>query len=469
MNEAVSFIRRRAALAFGIFVFVFALPAFADDDLIFDFGSAHKFLGLGVQLWPGTDHQEERDALLRDLRVKYIRVGFTTKLPDEQLKDHMSVNEILSAITRSEDDGQRSIFSQFHAELAQLHVTAHFVFWQVPSVWCINTEGIDGNRQRVSPDHIQDYANWIVANLLYAKRFHLLPVAVEMINEPDGATTTQFTPEQYDALLVTLRWTLDGRGLNSIGIEGPGVSTASTVEAYAQVLERTGHISLLNQISWHDYDTAKRPEPAGFAGIPLDLLAHAHGLPITITEFNSQSPQWDRLPYDSGPRTRGPNNAADSPDFAVSVAGEALKLIADGANSLFYWQAEDPSFTQDAFGLLNTDGQRKPAASALQMFSGLAQPNSDVTGPQHVSFGLSAVCFRSERGLLFVGANLSTTLRRINAQILNVPAPARIASGRRFDAHGLNPLKNPASAAALDGSAISLELPARSVIALLLR
>jgi hypothetical protein len=466
VNDVVSFARSAGIAA--ILTCILINYAVADDNLVFDFRSPRKFSGLGVQLWPATTHGAERDALLRDLHVKLVRIGFTSKVTDEQLKNHMSVAEISSAITKAADADDTTVYSQLHDEINQQHLRLDFVFWQVPTIWCINGGDSEISRMRINPDNIQDYANWIVAHLLYAKRLRLLPSTVELINEPDSASGTQLSPEQYDALVFAARATLDKHGLASVGIEGPGVGSASTVQAYTQVLERTGHISLLKQLSWHDMDTARRPEPAGF-GAPLELLAKARQLPIAITEFSSESPQWDRSPYDSGPRTRTENNAADSPDFAVSVVAEAIKLVGDGANSMSYWHAEDSAFTQDAFGLLNEEGQRKPAAAALQMFSERIPLHCDVASQKQVTFGLASVCLRSERNWVLATANLSQEARKIDASFLNAPPPTKVASVRRFDSHGPAPQVVPASTVALDGSNISFDLPARSVTVLVLR
>jgi hypothetical protein len=467
VNEVVSFCRCAGVIAFLAYILI--SRAVADENLTFDFGSPRKFYGLGVQLWPATGHQAERDALLRDLHVRYVRVGINSKVADEQVKNHMSVAEISSAITKAADADETNVYAQLHDEVSQLHLNLDFVFWQVPSPWCITSGDNEFSHARINPDNIQDFANWITAHLLYAKRLRLLPSMIEMIHEPDGSNGTQFSPEQYDALLFAVRSTLDRNGLSTVGIEGPGVGSASTVEAYTQVLERTRHISLLSQLSWHDLDTVRRPEPAGFAGVPLRLLADAHQLPIEITEFSSESPQWDREPYDAGPRTRSDNNASNSSDFGVSVVAEAIKLIADGANSLSYWQAEDPPWTQDAFGLLNENGDRKPVAVALQMFSELIPSQCYVASPKQVTFGLSSVCLRSDRGLVLAAANLSQEFIKIDARIMNALLPARVASARRFDSHGPIAQTVPASTIALDGPNVRFDLPARSVVVVFLR
>ena len=96
MYDVVSFARSAGIAA--LFTCIVVLPAVAQEDLVFDFSSPRKFAGLGIQLWAVTDHQTERDALLHDLHARFVRVGFTTNLMDEQLKNHMSVAALLAAI-----------------------------------------------------------------------------------------------------------------------------------------------------------------------------------------------------------------------------------------------------------------------------------------------------------------------------------------------------------------------------------
>jgi hypothetical protein len=407
----------------------------AQDRLHFSFNNAHQFTGFGLQLWPQTDHREERDALIRDLNVSWVRFSVTPEIPEDQLKVHMSVNEILSVIAKHEDQQQADMLRRFQQELGALKVQNHFVFWQMPPPWCVSVHGSEGKeRTHVDPNHIQDYSNWIVAHLLYLKRFGITPVAVELINEPDGASNTNYTPEEYDSLLCNVKANFEEHAIKT-GIEGPGVSTGFTTGAYLQELERTGHISILQQLSWHDYDTTKRPEPAGFAGVPLNLLSQAHGLPIVVTEFTSESPRWSRSPYDAGPEARSENNATSSADFGVSVAGETLKLIADGANQVSFWQAEDPSWSHDAFGLLDATGQRKPVASALQSFLQPLSKDVRVARPDRSLFGFAGAAFQTSKTLVVALANLTSTTRTLQIDFDSV-VPGKVSVIHGFDANG---------------------------------
>src|SRR5260221_2876776 len=434
----------------------------AQDRITFHFKAAHQFSGFGVQVWPRTDHRAERDALIRYLNVRWVRFSITPEIREDQLKDNMSVSEILNVITGHEDQQQAEMMQQFQQEIGALKVVSQLVFWQMPPPWCVSVHGSDGReRIHVEPGHIQDFSNWIVAHLLYIKRFWIASAAVELINEPDGASNTNYTSEEYDSLLCSVKANFEDHGIKA-GIEGPGVSTGFTTGAYLQELERTGHISILQELSWHDYDTTKRPEPAGFAGVPLNLLSQVHGLPIVVTEFISESPRWSRAPYDSGPEARSENNAANSADFGVSVAGEALKLIADGASQGSFWQAEDPSWTNGSFGLLDETGQRKPVASALQSFLPLLPNDVRAAGPVQSLFGFAGAAFQTSKTVIVALANLTSTTRNLQVDFDGAPA-GRISSIRGFDASG--PINDKAShQAKYSGGVLYVELTPRTVL-----
>jgi hypothetical protein len=433
----------------------------AQDRIRFNLKAAHVFNGFGLQVWPQTDHRAERDALIRDLNVRWVRFSVTPEVPEDQLKSHMSITEILNVIIKHEDQQQSEMLRQFQEELGALRVQSHLVFWQMPPPWCVSVHGSDGQeRTHVEPGHIQDFSNWVVAHLLYLKRFGITPAAVEMINEPDGASNTNYTPEEYDSLLCSVKASFDEHGLKT-GIEGPGVGTGFTTGAYLEELERTGHISLLQQLSWHDYDTTKRPEPAGFAGVPLGLLSQAHGLPIAVTEFTSESPRWGKPPYDAGPETRSENNATNAVDFGISVAGEALKLIADGASQISFWQAEDPSWTHDAFGLLDETGNRKPVATALQSFLQLLPKDVQAIGPDKNVFGFAGVTFRTSKMAVVVLANLTATTRIIQLEFDGGTLPGKVSSVRGFDANGSTKFGHQVK---YSGGVLSVELGPRTVL-----
>ena len=66
-------------------------------------------------------------------------------------------------------------------------------------------------------------------------------------------------------------------------------------------------------------------------------------------------------------------------------------------------------------------------------------------------------------------ANLSQETRKIDARMLNTLLPAKVTLASQFDSHGPTPQAVPTSIIALNGTNVSFDVPARSVMVLLLR
>ena len=66
----------------------------APDQIVFDFDQAHHFAGLGAHIWLNPTQQAARDAVYRDLHMRFLRASVYPKGPESQFQDHMSVEEI---------------------------------------------------------------------------------------------------------------------------------------------------------------------------------------------------------------------------------------------------------------------------------------------------------------------------------------------------------------------------------------
>jgi hypothetical protein len=373
----------------------------ADETVVFDFAHTHVFKGFGVHAWIGSPHYRERDALLRALNARFVRASLPGLVPPEQLPAHAGVDDISGLIARNRSAATDAAVERFRDELRSLNIRLHLIFWDVPAPW--RAEG-GGGHLAVS-EHVADYANWLVAHLLYATQMGLAPVAVELTNEPNGVWNTQFTPAQYDRLVADTRAAMDRAGLQGLQIEGPGVSNRPG--DFLRELTRTGHVSLLGAISYHEYDTKSGAEPAGLRAL-APSLSGLHDPDINVTEFSSDAPKWHLPPYAAGADHRG-NPASGSRDFAVSVVGEALQLIADGAEELMFWQLEDLSWQKGRTGLLDIEGRVKPAAQALSAVFGLVHPGSEVARSSHLSAETPFVAFLNQNQVTVCAANLSDT------------------------------------------------------------
>jgi len=369
------------------------------------------FRGLGVQIWPATQHRERRDALLRTLQARYVRVNIGATIADDELADHESVRELLAAMEKHQDAHEQQIRRSFRDEMNALGITLDFVYWQMPRKWSKEFGVYRGQVQwRCVAAHLADYANLIAANLLYAATIGFHPQTIELSNEPDGSWNTFYTPAQYDELLVLTRRVMDAHGLTNIGIEGPGTSMVAHLQFYLATLERTGDLRLLSRLSVHEYDREKLPVVAGLSGLHDVLRRRPEPLPVVVTEFGSFRPEWDRPPYDAGPGQRsGTRNAADSNAYAVSVVGEALALIADGAPIIFMWQLEDEPWGNDSLGLLDLAGRARPVARALGTVFSRVRPGATIIRHARPHPGVIAVTFATATDVTIGLANVSST------------------------------------------------------------
>jgi hypothetical protein len=252
----------------------------------------------------------------------------------------------------------------------------------------------------------------------------IVPEDVELTNEPNGIWNTQFTPEQYDQLVVLTRAGLDQVGLKDFRIEGPG--TSNRPGDFMRALIRTGHVNLLGAYSFHEYDTRSGVEPSGLSVIEPSV-GGAPERPITITEFSSSNPRWSkpaRLP-DGKSDTRP---WSDVPDFAISVAGEALQLIADGSSEILVWHLEDLPCQTGRTGLLNGSGKPKAVADALISLFGLILPGSRVA---HTIFAIEkvpVVAFLNGSELTICAVNLTQFDIRFSIQVFGILRPTSISN-----------------------------------------
>src|SRR5271165_1876047 len=296
--------------------------AAAQESLIVDAGSTHLYRGFGVNLFVPSPHRDARDALLRDLRIRFVRVSVFHRLADEQLSGQPSVAELAARIAADQDAAELARLAQFRDEMRRLDIDIHLVFRKLPEPWSISTGTRNGRDQRrVDPAHIGDFARWIPAQLVVAGRSGIVPKAIELMGEPDGPWNTQFTPDQYDALVAQTRAAMDATGLRGIGIEGPGTSEVGAARPYLEALIRSGHLRLLADVSVHDYDSRARPDPSGLAPLPPALRRGLDGQPLFVTEFSDNSPRWNQPPFDASPLQQGGSRPASmSPDYGVAIA-----------------------------------------------------------------------------------------------------------------------------------------------------
>ena len=421
---------RCVAIAFALGApFVPAHAALPTETVIIDAARGRKFDGFGVNLFLAPGSTDARDALMRDLRTRFAEINLFRKLPDAAVIEPQTAAALAGCLIATEGDDEAKHVDAFRAEMAALGIAIHLVYRKYPEPWIERSGTANGHADwRLVPEHIPDLARWIAAELLWAAHHGIAPAAIEIAGEPDGTWNALVTPAEYDRLLVATRAEMDAAGLHAIGIEGPGTSKIWTAPPYLEALQRAGHLRMLSAITLHDYDMIRAPPPAGLTTLPPDARAGLGNLPLAVTEFGVLGARWSQPPFDAGPERRGGRHPATaSVDYGVATAAEALRLISDGAASIYAWELEDHAWEDLSMGLLDLRGQRRPAAAALQTFLGLLAPGSTAVPAQGAGPGLGAAGFQTPDGPLFVFANLGPAPRSIVLRIANfTPAPSRL-------------------------------------------
>ncbi len=425
-----------------ICVLTMARVAAAEELVTFDLARTHAFSGFGVSTWIASPHNPQRDALLRALNARFVRASLPGLIPDNQLPDHASVADIVALIQRNDNAGTNAGMRQFGGELQGLNIRLHIIFWGIPGPWLRS----NGTYHYAVTEHLADYANYITGNLLYVKAMGIAPEDVELTNEPNGVWNTQFTPAQYDQLVTLTRAAMNKAGLADWKMEGPG--TSNRPADFMQELCRTGHIKLLGNYSFHEYDTRDGHEPAGLRVINPSM-DDAPPKTVAITEFSSADPKFS-------PGPGAPDNSYN-PDFGVSVTGEALQLISDGAGEILVWHLEDLPWMTGQTGLLGRDGRPKPVADALVSVFGLIMPGAAAARPLHPLPEIPLVAFKSGATLTICAVNMRSAPADI---LLHLPAAGRPGETRFFSG-----VSGPAPRLVPAAGGFLLRLPARTAFA----
>lgn len=396
-----------ALLGLALVVTALARPAAADADgagvptsgaaagertvsTTYDFDDAHAFTGLGSNVWATSENAAARDRVLGELNMRSVRLGSGRPVvpPDRLAAAGDSVDGILGLFRELVLPATRTNSERLAAVLNERGITHHLVVWAMPAPWAIvETTGCPDNATKcvyANSDRIGEFANYVTAEVLFALELGLPVELIEIGNEPDGYWNTLFTPEQYAETVRVARATLDAHGLEHIGIQGPGTGTQRNALPYLEALVDSGAIDELAAISVHSYDTSytDRCDERECLETPVGLSEEFQtawnrlGLDMTlnITEYtNRDRATWNSPPYDceDGSAGAGRRNGVcglNTPEYALWLATEGLKLVADGANSIIQWELTDQSWNPVNWGIVRRDGSVRPSYHAFSTF-----------------------------------------------------------------------------------------------------
>jgi hypothetical protein len=440
------------------------------DHLVFDFSKAHNFAGLGAHIWLNPTQKEARDAVYKDLHMRFLRTDVYAKIPENQIKGHMSVEELLTLTKKNDSPLFHTREVSFQQEIQSLGAELHLISWQMPESW--RKDSADHKRRYTNPEHIADYANLVVARILYARELGFKPTCIELTNEPDGDWNTLYTPEQYDALVVACRTTMNKHQLQDIKIEGPGIGLGGGTDHVANYLDavrKNGHGSMLGLVSAHDYDISRVASKWPRLNFILPAIQAFHRpLNLYYTEFGNSSHCWGQPPFAGGVKYRCDNNGVDTPDFGVTSGGDALKLLAEGANGLFIWELADETWGKGSRGVISIKGERKPLYDGLQILFATLPWDVPVVGGSKDNSQLIALAGQLPDGIRFYAANLSAAKRSFTATSMHAKQiPTRISEVALYDSNGSHnaALLKPT----LANGVLTCEIPPRTLVSITLK
>lgn len=377
----------------------------------YDFSRAHEFLGFGTQVWLGQKNTAESTQMLRDLNARFVRVSLNPKITFDQLQPGMSVAQVLAVLDRNDSAEQRERFQAFARQMRELNIRPVIIYWRMPKPWTVNKDRRAGSRAEsslVNPARIGDYANLITAQMLYAKRHGVLPAAVELTNEPQGAWDTKYEREEYATLVAQARAAMDAQGLNDWRIAGPGTGIRN-FDHYVGGLIPKDVVRSLGYISAHVYQSPAMLADSATPGVASFLGRGKFG-PILITEFGVKKHNDDH-------EDAGEDLDVTTPAYALAAAAEGVMLLGHGAGGLIYWQLQDFNWSKKPHGLLGEDGRRRPVAQAFQALFGQVPAGVRVVGASTLQAQLPSVALQGQGQSFLMVVNLSGQVQDWQARL----------------------------------------------------
>lgn len=354
-------------LCLGLFgVATLASAAVAQPPLIAELncGVSHSFTGFGLNVWPLPGRERPLMALLKEMRVNFVRWKLLPDLERANIQDALSFSATVRwvedfALTQDDVAGQGGF--TFFNRLNSLGINQLAASWAVPTKWRIaHPTSEQRNPSPIDDLRIDDYGRLLAAEIAVLERRSIRPYAIELLNEP----ITKISPDQYTRLLNSFRkWRIQSN-LPAIHVAGPGaVHTWDNVN-FLRALAQAG--SRLDIVSTHTWDSNETRRLASLAPLTRNIPA-GWSAPLFVTEYGFDEDRWYRSPYTGGPRTAGGGrNAVDDVPFGVATAAQTLALLGSGANAVFYWEAQDPPWSDKNWGLLSKEDRPRPAVDALR-------------------------------------------------------------------------------------------------------
>lgn len=388
--------------------------------------TSHPFYGFGAQIWPGDSRVE---TLFTNLHLKYLRM-----CPGGCLNPPTDVNQAqMDAYVNSEYNGTtrgNNIIASL--QMAANHdVNVIFIkFGCVPSSWLTT-----GNQ--LKSGNFDDFARVWASEVLFFKSRGLRVNYIELFNEPEGDWNVYCPGADYNTVVKLVRAELNSRGLNDVGIIGPGLAYLYYGPDWISALDSDGK-NALAAWSTHAWDEGWGHTDAlpsfldqrwkNYFGAAVNSADPCHNKQIIVTEYATGVRTFNGVTF-------GADVVVDSNQFAERCYENSLTLANNGANVLCFWEAADQSWeSAPLWGLMRQPSQGstlRPVYYALSTLAPYIPDNAMVLTKTWDDNEISAAGFTDGNQLVLAFANSGPNTVSRTVQITGV-ANFSITSANAF-------------------------------------
>lgn len=337
----------------GLSAFLWSLvatPGFAQPAtrMQFDCAANHTFSGFGLNIGALPGRTAPLLELLDELHVKFVRWKAPPDTDNADVPEGVSLPELIDWLEQ-QIPRQPPWFGppalRLFASLQQRDIASLPAIWYPPAKWrAARPNPLNPLRE----DRVEDDARLSAAAVAVLRRHGIKPYAIELHTEPYGKVTVA----EYAAIVQRFRVWERQAGIPLTPIAGPATVYTIGNRPYLETLARQG--VRLDITATHAYDSFLNHQLATMAPL-LAALPAGRRTPLFVTEYGIDASKWF-----------GSWSAVEGIPHAVLLAGQTLALLGSSADAVVYWQAQDPPWAKESWGLLDKQDRRRPAIDALR-------------------------------------------------------------------------------------------------------
>lgn len=335
------------------------------------------YTGTGIGIHGGdVVHEKAFD----ELKPQYVRMEFGPRWDylEEKIPSGASIEEYVTYLDHNYngDAYNRLAGAQYtHEFLRKRGIKIIKIHFDLPYHW----RGGEKSGEFLST-HIEDFAKFNTAHLIYLRKHGVEMDYMELANEPDGDWNGRIAPDDYARLVKLSDELLEKHGFGGIKLLGPGLTFLNlhgVAPPYFDALEKVGvhHLDGWSTHIWDEVEySASLPEFTYGIWQPfLDRtkqLDPERSMPIFVTEYSSDITEYDGVKWPS-PRERITDTVVDTWPHALRVIANSITNLNRGANALVLYRLTNTHWHKTGWGIVQpTTGsgfQPKPVYGAIAM------------------------------------------------------------------------------------------------------